>query len=212
MVSIVLRRVRPDAVEADLRGLAPAAEERQAAAAVEDARCEELDLGAFVAGDGVAAARVDRVVAADVVVVARAQREAAARIGTREERMPLQPAARDEGVEPVENPLALDRDVGMQRRNFRGLLLLDCRLPRSRRRLLRLRRGHFGGGACLASCSAAGLGGFGWRLRCLGESRRREATTDRRSNRCEQPKEQVRTYDQPSEAPPFPALGATGTP
>ena len=59
----------------------------------------------------------------------------------------------------------------MQRRNFCGLLLLDRRLPRIRRRLLGRRRGHLGGGCLLGLL----LRHLARRLRYLGESRRREA-------------------------------------
>ncbi len=46
--AILSREPAPNAVEADLRRFAPAAEERQLAAALEQTRRDELDLGAFV--------------------------------------------------------------------------------------------------------------------------------------------------------------------
>jgi hypothetical protein len=88
--AVVLRRVRADAVEADLRRLAPAAENGEVAAAIEHSRRDELGLDAFVPGNGVAAADVERVIGAEVLVVAEAEREAAAGVCALEVRVPLQ--------------------------------------------------------------------------------------------------------------------------
>ena len=126
--AVVLRAVGADAVKADLGRLAPAAEDRQMAAPVEHPRRDELHLGALVAGDRVAAADVDGVVGADVAAAAHPEREPAARIGAVEEGMPLQRAARDDRVEPLEEPLALVCNVGLRVRLFVGLLLLNQRL------------------------------------------------------------------------------------
>jgi hypothetical protein len=128
VAAIVLDGVVADAVEADLRRLAPAAQHRQVAATVEDARRDELRLDALVAGDGVAAAEVDLVVGADVEGAAEAEREAAARVGAVEEWMPAQRPAFEHGVEAVEELLGLVRIVGMQRLGLLGLPLLDLGL------------------------------------------------------------------------------------
>ena len=105
--AIVLRRVLTDPVKADLSRLAPAAEHRELAPALEHPRRDEFDLRPFVAGKRIAAPQVDQVVAAHVVLVSQPQREAAARIGALEEGMPLQHPALQQRVNPVEDPLAL---------------------------------------------------------------------------------------------------------
>ncbi len=97
-------------------------------APVEHPRRDELHLGTLVAGDRVAAAHVDGVVGADVAASAHPEREPAARIGAVEEGMPLQRAARDDRVQPLEEPLALVCNVGLGVRLFVGLLLLNQRL------------------------------------------------------------------------------------
>jgi hypothetical protein len=83
--------------------------------------------------------------------VADPQREAAAGVCIVEERVPCQRAALDDGVETLEKPLGPIRDVGVEGRHFRRLLLFDRPLPRrglrgllfrlfARRRLRRCRR------------------------------------------------------------------------
>ena len=159
--AVVVRRVVADAVEADLRRLAPAADHRQLAAAVEQARRVELGLGAFVVRERVAAAEVDRVVAADVGGMADTKREASARVGAVEEGMPAQRAALEEGVDALEAALAPAGDVGTQRRHLRRLLLFDRRLPR--RRLTGLGRRLAGWRWLrLSGCVAGPAGRFRW--------------------------------------------------
>ena len=76
--AIVLRRIRANAVEADLCRFAPAADHREMPAPVEHAWRNELDLGALVVGNRVAATHVEVVIGAHVIRVADAQRKAAA--------------------------------------------------------------------------------------------------------------------------------------
>ena len=86
--AIVFRRAHPKAVEGRLCRLAPAAEERQRAAAMEQTRGGELRFDALVAQDRIAAAHIEQVVRAHVMRVPDAEREAAARVRTLEERVP----------------------------------------------------------------------------------------------------------------------------
>ena len=138
--AVVLRGVRSQAVEADLRRLAPAADHRQLAATVEHPRREELDFGPLVARDRIAGPRIDGVVGAHIVGVADAEREAAAGIGALEERVPAQGPALEHRIDVLEDPLTLVGGVGMRGLQLLRLLLLDGGLSRRRRCALRLGR------------------------------------------------------------------------
>ena len=127
---VVDRVVHPDPVEAHLGCFAPAAEDRQRSAAVEEARRRELRFHPLVPGDGVAAAHIEQVVGADVGHVAHAQGEAAAGVRAGKERVPVQAAGGEDVLGLVGQLFSLARHVGMQRRNLCGLLLLDDRLAR----------------------------------------------------------------------------------
>jgi hypothetical protein len=74
--ALVLRRARSDAVKADLCRFAPATEDRQHAAVVEQVRRSELGFGPLVAVQRIAAAHVEQVVRAHVPPVADTERKA----------------------------------------------------------------------------------------------------------------------------------------
>ncbi len=134
---IVEHRGLAESEEADLCRLAPAAEQRQAAAAFEQPRCVELDFRALVAGDRVAAADVDVIGRTDVVGIPGAEGEAAAAIGAFEEGMPLHSAAGKDRFGLAHQPFARGDLVGMECLRLFGLRLLDRRF--AGRRFGRLR-------------------------------------------------------------------------
>ena len=135
--AIVLRRAHPDAIEGRLCRLAPAAEERQRAAAMEQTRGGELRFDALVAQDRIAAAHIEQVVRAHVMRVPDAEREASAIVRTLEERVPARHAVDQDVLGSVEQRFDLARDVRVQGFDFLCLRLLDGRLTRRGLRLLR---------------------------------------------------------------------------
>ncbi len=93
-------RVWSNPIEADLRRLAPAADDRQLPATVEEARGQEFGLGSLVARDAVAAPHIDIVVRTDVVHASHANREPIAVRGALEERMPRHRAVDEHVFDP----------------------------------------------------------------------------------------------------------------
>ena len=130
--AIVFRRAHPKAIEGRLCRLAPATEERQRAAAMEQTRRGELRFDALVAQDRIAPAHIEHVVRAHVMRVPDAEREAAAIVRTLEERVPARHPVDQDVLGPVEQPFDLARDVRVQGLGFLRLHLLDGRLTRRR--------------------------------------------------------------------------------
>ncbi len=123
--AVVDGRADPGPVVADLRRPAPAADQRQHAAAIEQPRGHERPFESEVALRGGAAAQIDEVVGTDVPAVPGAHGEPAARVRAVEIRMHPDRADEHRLLEAVEecfDPVRLER---MQFAGFLGLRLLD---------------------------------------------------------------------------------------
>ena len=172
-------------------------------AAVEYPRRDELDLGALVTLDRVAAACIDVVVRTHVARVADAKGEASAPVSAVQERVPPQGAAFQDGVNPLENALRLVRDVGVQGLRLGRLLLLDFPLARrclrrllgspSRRWLARLLHSSPAGGR---------LGGLRGNGRCRD---------GRQGDQCEQFQHSTTAHEKPTFRNDFPVTARNAT-
>src|SRR5262245_25905714 len=125
---IAFRRPISHAKEPDLCCLAPAAENGQLAATVEQMRRCELRFDAFVAGNAVAAAQVDEGVGADGTLIAGAEREAASGVRARKERIPGDSLIDEDVLGFIDQPFSLAWAEREQARTLIRLRLLDERL------------------------------------------------------------------------------------